>query len=436
MLSMLALLSSAADWPQFRGPGGSSVATDGKLPTQWGFPADAGDKSDKDKKGPSGGPSPLTPGPSPARGEGSFEDAGQGANIAWVVPLPGRSVSSPIVVRGRVIVTCSSGPEQERLHVLSYDAATGQLAWQRQFWATGRTMTHQTSAVAANTPASDGEAIFAFFSSNDLICLELDGTPRWMRGLTLESPTSYNDTGMSSSPLVAGPSVVVQIESHGKSFAAAVDRRTGQTRWQVDREAHPNWVSPALLPGHDGSPDLVLLQSGDGLTAHKALDGEQVWKFEGKCDGIPSTLATGEMVFVPAKGLTALRSADGTPQTVWSEAKLAAGNASPVLYDGRIYVLNRAGALSCGKAESGDVLWRTRLKGTYWATPIAAGGYLYCINQDGIGSVVRAGDKGEIVSTNRLASDGEQFLGSPATDGHALYVRSGKHLWKIAEPGK
>ena len=59
------------------------------------------------------------------------------ANVAWKVPLPGRGPSSPIVVAGRVVVTCSSGPWQDRLHVLALDAASGNLQWERQLWATG-----------------------------------------------------------------------------------------------------------------------------------------------------------------------------------------------------------------------------------------------------------------------------------------------------------
>ena len=61
-------------------------------------------------------------------------------DIAWKVALPGRGPSSPIVVGDRVLVTCSSGARQERLHLLCFAAADGKCLWHREFWATGNTL--------------------------------------------------------------------------------------------------------------------------------------------------------------------------------------------------------------------------------------------------------------------------------------------------------
>ena len=71
-----------------------------------------------------------------------------------------------------------------------------------------------------------------------------------------------------------------------------------------------------------------------------------------------------------------------------------------------------------------------RLKGPFWASPVIAGEHLYSFNQDGVSQVVRLGEKGEIVGENTL---GESILGTPAIGGNALFVRSEKHLWKIAK---
>ena len=122
-----------ADWPQFRGPNSNSVSRDSQPPLEWS----------------------------------------ENQNVAWKVELPGRGPSSPIVVGGRVIVTCSSGILQNRLHVLCFDSRSGKKLWERQFWATGRTLSHVSSANAAPTPASDGKQIYPFYSSNDLVCLDI-----------------------------------------------------------------------------------------------------------------------------------------------------------------------------------------------------------------------------------------------------------------------
>lgn len=359
--------------------------------------------------------------------------------LAWKTPLPGRSVASPIVVDGNVIATSSSGRLQSRLHVHCLDPASGAVRWQRQFWATGRSLCHETGAVAAPSPASDGQRIFAFYSSNDLICLDLAGNVLWMRGLTLEHPTAANDIGMAASPVVAGDTVVVQVESQGDSFAMGLDTATGQTRWKIPRKPQSNWTSPGLmsLPASDRgtSPgEVVLLQSGEKLTAHDPRTGKQLWALEEPCGSIPSPVSRGNVAYVAAAGLTALRAEPDSEQTevLWREAKLAAGSASPALHRNKLFVINRAGVLSAADAASGAVEWQLRLKGTFWATPVAAGDRLYCVNQEGVVQVVKLdGEKGELASQHEL---GAETLGTPAIADGALYLRSVGHLWKFAAP--
>jgi outer membrane protein assembly factor BamB len=359
-------------------------------------------------------------------------DVETGENIAWKAELPGRGTSSPIVVRGKVIVTASSGPRDSRLHVLCYDAASGKQLWQRQFWATGRTLHHPMTAVATNTPASDGERIYAFYSSNDLVCLDLDGKVQWFRGLAYDYPAAGNDAGMSSSPAVSGGAVIVQIESQGESFAARLDKRTGEDVWRIKRAPLPNWSSPVVTRDANGR-EIVLLQSAEKLSAHDPATGDELWSHDSTNDGITSSVAAGEMVFLPTmgNGLRALQLAAGStkPRVLWTQNKLNFGAASPVIQEGKIYTINRAGVLNCGRASDGDVLWQLRLKGAFWSTPLLAGGHLYAANQDGEVQVVRLDDKkGEVVSTNVM---GESLLASPAAADNAIYYRTEKRLWKV-----
>lgn len=386
----LAICSLGADWLQFRGSDHTSVAPpETKLPLSW----------------------------SPSE------------NVAWRIELPGGGVSGPIVVGDKIIVTASTGFKDDQLFVLCYDRNSGEQLWQRQFWATGRTLHHPTSSVAAPTPASDGEAIYAFFSSNDLICLDLDGNLRWLRGLTYDHPTAANDVGMASSPAVVGDTVVVQLQSQGESFAAGIDTQTGLTRWRKDLDRQASWTSPIAASGPAG--EYVLIQSPDGLTAHDPKTGKELWKHDVDCAGIASAVAVDGVVYVPAEGLTALRPADSqSVDVLWKENRLSPSSASPVVHDGRVYIVNRAGVLACGDATSGELLFQVRLKGPFWATPLLAGSHLYCFNQDGEVHIVSVSGEGEVVGTVEL---GESILGSPAVADDALFVRSRQHLWKITQ---
>lgn len=358
------------------------------------------------------------------------EFAGDGKNVAWKVALPGRGLSSPIVIDDRIVVTASSGPRQDNLHVLCFNAASGDLLWERRFVATGRSLTHPKTCNAAPTPASDGEKIFAFFSSNDVLCLDLTGQLLWMRGLTLDYPNASNSLGMSSSPVVAGNVLVTQVENDSESLTTGLNTATGETVWKLDRPKKANWTSPLLMA--DGQT--VLLQSSKGVDAVDARSGETLWSYGEGASTIPSSTREGDTLFIPSNGLVALRPANSSspPEKLWQENKLRPGTATPVVFQGKVYCLTGAGVLLCADVEKGNILWQLRLEGPFSASPVVAGGKIYCVNESGKCFVVATGgEKGEILSENMLD---ELILATPSIGDGALYLRSDAHLWKIAAP--
>ena len=119
---------------------------------------------------------------------------GESESQAWKAKLPGKGPSSPIVVGDKVVVTCSSGINQEKMFVCCFSTDSGNKLWQQEFQATGRSFCHPLSGNAAPTPVSDGKYIFAFFSSNDLVCLDMDGKLKWFRGLGFDHPKAGHDT--------------------------------------------------------------------------------------------------------------------------------------------------------------------------------------------------------------------------------------------------
>lgn len=383
--------SAGSDWLQFRGTDGTSVSEEKNLPRTFG----------------------------------------EGRNVAWKAALPGRGPSSPIVVGRRVVITAASGPRQDRLHVLVFDAASGELAWERQLWATGHVVFNPFGGVAANTPASDGRLIFAFFSSNDLACFDLDGNLKWLRGLAYDYPNTRNDVGMASSPLVLGDTVIVQLENGGESFVAGLDVETGETRWRQARSDGAAWTSPIALRGRSAGEDVALLQSRSRLTAHDPRTGRLLWKYEAPCHTLASATTCGDVVYLPSHGLHALRGdpATGGAELLWHEQRLNSGNTCPVVHDGRAYTVKPPGIVVCGDARDGSVLWQLRLKGPVWATPVAADGLLYVVNHDGLVQVVRLGEEGELVGESQIDAE---ILASPAVAGGAIYFRSNAHLWKVA----
>jgi outer membrane protein assembly factor BamB len=385
------VLLASADWPQFRGPDGNGIAQDSGVPAKI-----------------------------------------ETNNIAWAADLPGRGLSSPIIIGDRVFVTSSSGPKQDRLHVICFNAADGSKRWERQFWATGRTMCHEKTCVAAPTPASDGERLFAIFSSNDLVCLDLDGNLLWLRGLTRDYPNASNSIGMSSSLTVADGVLIAMLENDSESFTAGLDVKTGLNRWKLQRPKMANWTSPMLLKS-PGGPTHVLLQSGKGLTAVEPATGRIIWQYTDGASTIPSSTVSEGTIFVPSHGLTALEPGpDGqSPKQAWRSGQLRPATSSPVVLNKRVFTLNDAGVLTCGDAADGKRLWQLRLKGPFSATPVAAGVFLYCVNEKGLLQVVDTTEpEGAITSQLDL---GRVVLGTPSISRGAIYVRSDAKLWKLGK---
>ena len=389
----------AADWPQWRGPASASVA-DADLPVEFG-------------------------------GE-------DGENIAWTAPLPGGGFSAPVVSGDRVLVTANSGPNGGTLHVLCFDRDSGERLWDRTFPATGRTATYEPDMrVATPTPATDGERVYALFSSNDLACFTLDGVPVWYRGLTVEYPNLSNSLGMSSSLLLAGGTLVAQCEADSESFAFGIDPATGDTRWRLDRAKKANWNSPTLL--RSGGRDLVLLAGPRSVAAVDPAVGTAAWEWEEGSSTIVSPGVAGDLILFPKNGTTAVRVATGgadagKPEVVWENQKLRASYASAVAVGGIAVTVNQQGILSAADLATGDALWQARLPGGYWATPVVVGDRLYLPTAEGGVTVVRVTrEEAELLAENDLEEDGSGFRAAPAVAGDALFLRTDSTLYKVAE---
>ncbi len=392
---------AAQDWSEFRGSGGTNVADDSKVPLKI---------SDTE-------------------------------NLAWKVELPGRGPSGPLVLNDRVYVTCSAGDNQDQLYVVCMDANSGEKVWQRRFWATGRCFCHPLSANAAPTPCTDGEFIYAFYSSNDIFCLDLDGNLMWCRGLAVDHPKAGHDTGMSSSPVVFNGTVVCQVENEGDSFVVGLDTKDGTTKWEIEREKEISWASPVIF-NKGGENPYCLLQSQDRSTVVHLSDGTSAWEKSGEGHSISSPVVVGNRVFVPIDGLTVIEfdeTNDHPISEVMNSSRIAAGSQSNIIHQDKIYSFGRGGIMTCSDINSGDEVWKARVGGQHWTTPVVANGHMFFFDQEGKATVVNVEGEFEDAAdriVHTFEFDGEVFLGSPAISGDAMFMRSDKFLYKFAKQGE
>ena len=298
-----------------------------------------------------------------------------------------------------------------------------------KFRATGRTICHEKTSVAASTMTSDGSKVVAQFSSNDVFCLTLSGDLIWLRGLTYDFPNAANGLGMSSSPLIAKGVLLAQVENDAYSFSMGINMNNGETLWKKDRPRAANWSSPTLFG--NGDNQTIILQSKEGISIVNPKSGKEMYNFSEGASTIPSSTPAGNILLVPSNGMTALEIQAGQEKAkkLWSDNKLGPGTGSPAVSKDRFLVINKANVLTCARIETGEILWRKRIKGPSSGSPIATDSHLYFFNEEGLGQVIKINDKkGEVVASVDLE---ETILCTPAISGNGLYVRSDSFLWKF-----
>jgi outer membrane protein assembly factor BamB len=104
---------------------------------------------------------------------------------------------------------------------------------------------------------------------------------------------------------------------------------------------------------------------------------------------------------------------------------------TPLIYEGRLYVLANNGVLDCYDMATGEEIYRQRLPhagGGFSASPVAADGKLYLPSEDGDVFVVRSGPQFELLATNPI---GERLMASPALSEGTLYLRAERHLFAV-----
>ncbi|MEZ6089447.1 MAG: PQQ-binding-like beta-propeller repeat protein [Pirellulaceae bacterium] len=393
LLMFVPVCTSADDWLGFRGLGGRADAPTSRPPAE--FSAE-GNK-----------------------------------NVAWRSDTIGRGIAGALVVDDLVITTSCGGIDERDISVEAFDTKTGERVWVRTLLALGRPFTHPTSANAAPTPASDGEKIFALYSSCDLVCLDLDGGIVWYRGLGVDHPKTGSDVSMSSSPVVIDDVVMVQLECQGDSFVAGIDKNNGETLWHLDRPRVSNYASPIAV-GLPSGKQALFLSCSKSASIVDPESGNVMWETELDCKTTPSAAVAGSTLVIPSEGgLTAFDLTSDSPKLIWESDRLKPRSASPVISGNRVY-LAQGSVLVAGDLTTGEQVWQERIKGvgSQWATPVATQTGLFMFDDQGNCAVVRdTGEDAEVIAQSNIKGP---MLASPAVSGDAIYLRSENAVWKIA----
>jgi outer membrane protein assembly factor BamB len=421
-----------ANWPQLRGPGAMGVSEASGFPDTW--------------------------------------SATQ--NVAWKTDIPGRGWSSPVVWGNRVFLTtvCSQGatePPKKGLYmggerpqtsgdlhewwVYCLDLPSGKVLW-KQMVHSGKPPSpiHVKNSYASETPVADADRVYCVFGNVGIYALTHAGRKVWQRALTPHPIQAA--WGTAASPALAGGRLYVVDDNEAESSIAALDARTGKDVWRVSRDEKSNWATPFVWKN---SRRTEIITAGTGKVRSYDLDGRLLWWLKGVPGITISTpYASGDLLYVtsgyvgsPRRPIYAIRPggagdislAEGATSgefIAWRQPTAAPYNPSTLLYRGQVYVLLDFGMMSAYDAATGAPLFeRTRIPEgrAFTASPWAAGGKVYCMNEDGVTFVFRAGPRFDLLHTNKLAED-DMGMACPAITGNRLLIRTSARVYCISRP--
>ncbi len=368
-------------------------------------------------------------------------------NVMWMVDLPDEGSSTPVVWGNAIYLTVSTDGKDV---AVSYDL-DGNERWRREL---GKARTGKNRAATGSNPSpvTDGEHVVVYFKSGLVACLDMAGNELWQVNLQDKygPDTLWWDLG--TSPVLTSAGVCIAVMQEGDSYLVTLDLENGDEVWKAKRqydrptESDQAYTTPAVVD-IDGRETIVTF-GADHLTAHEAKSGELVWQRDGfnpddkemwrviasatLADGI-AVVPFGRAEFLAAERVFANGDLNAR-ERLWEKRGIGTDVPSPIVDDGKVYVLDDRGTVTCLDLATGDVQWTNRLprgSAKYYSSPLLASGNLYCLRQDGMLYVVTANEDFELLAENDV---GDESVATPVPVDDTLLVRTRTKLYRFGMP--
>ena len=404
--ALIVVTTHAADWPQFRGPGGLGTSPDTSLPAT--FSSEQG--------------------------------------VAWKTELPGAGTSSPIFVGRHIFLTAYTGynvpgqpqgaQEDLKRHVLCLDRTTGKIVWQKDVPSKlpEQDKIRDGHGYASATPVGDGKHVFTFFGKAGVFAMDLTGKVLWQADVG----DGLNGWGSAASPILHGNLVIVNASVESESLIA-LEKTTGKEVWRAPGMKE-SWNTPVLVKNPAGKTELVVAVFGKVL-GFDPDKGTPLWSCETKIPWymVPSVVAEKGIVFcIGGRGgggsLAIKTGGNGAVEPLW-RGKKGSNVSSPVYHNGHLYwASDSMPIVSCTNAETGELVYEERLPRAeqFYPSVVLGDGKLYYLSRSGQVFVVAAKPAFELLGTNKL-EERAMFNASPVIADGRLFIRSDRWLYAIGK---
>jgi len=399
-----ASISQAQQWTRYRGPNGQGISYAKNIPVKW---------TQKDYN--------------------------------WKVTLPGGGHSSPVLWADKVFIT-SGDQKTDQGYLLALRASDGKVLWQKQY-SLAPYRPNPRNSYAAATPAVDADHVYVLWPTPKetiLIALDHGGGEVWKR--TFEGV--YCQHGAGGSPIIFDDIVVFTHEhekssKNARSSWIAVDRKTGRTRWELERQTGPktSYSTPCLYSPQTDVPQLIFTSNSHGITGVNPRKGTVVWEAESVFPArvVSSPVIAGQLLIGScgdgSRGKCLVAVNPGAKGQSFRSAEAYTVDSSTAPYvptslanEGLLFTFHDSGYVSCLRSATGEQLWREKPAGRFFGSPVWVNGILYCITIEGEVVVIRAASTYELFAVNPL---GERSHATPAVAGGRMYLRTYSNLISI-----
>jgi outer membrane protein assembly factor BamB len=396
LVEALAVCASGRQWDRFRGPNGSGTDAATTLPVRW---------TEKDYN--------------------------------WKVALPGVGHSSPVVWGERLFVT-SAEEETGKRFVLCLRARDGERLWKRELPGE-RHGKHQDNSFASATPAVDERRVYISWGTPKeylVVALDHDGNEMWRTDLG----PYQSGHGFGPSPIVVEDLLVVPNDQNGRSALLALDRANGKVRWKVPRKSQASYATPCVCQPRGGPAELIFTSYEHGITSIDPKTGQVNWEvdvFDKRHVETPiaSPIVAGDLVLgtcgwlgVRQEIIAVRPQLDGGKLSAREVYRIDRGAPlcpTPLVHGELLFLWSDSGTVTCADVRTGEAHWRERVPGSYYASPVCAGGRLYGVSREGDVIVLAAAKRLQVLGRNSL---GEGSHATPALADGRAYFRTFSHL--------
>jgi outer membrane protein assembly factor BamB len=378
------------NFPAFRGPGNYGIAHPKDIPVSW--------------------------------------DGAKGKNVLWKteVPLPGNN--SPIIWNDKLFLTGANASSHE---VYCFDIQTGKILWTVPVKnipgaPSSSPKVTDEAGFSAPTATTDGFAVYAIFSNGDLIAIDFNGKQLWAQNLGLPQ----NHYGYASSLEMYKDKLIVQYDQRTAPRLIAFSAKTGKIIWTISRQVKISWASPIVV--NTGKRTEIITAAEPFVASYNPLTGEELWKIDCLLGEVAPSLAYSNGIVFSVNDnskLTAIKLGE-QPKVLWENTDYLSEVPSPVAYENYLFVVTSSGEVVCYDAQTGTQYWEHELDKNVFSSPVIAEGKVYLLDREGTAHIFKVDKTYKSLGECKL---GEKTVATPAFSNGHIYFRGAKNLYCIGK---